>query len=48
MSGEVVEGAVDDIRRVFYAMAIQKHPEPESGVRRESLSYMQGCEWSLA
>ncbi|EER08337.1 conserved hypothetical protein [Perkinsus marinus ATCC 50983] len=36
--GEVVEGAVDDIRRVFYAMAIQKHPEPESG----------GCEWSLA
>ncbi|KAF4661671.1 Mitochondrial import inner membrane translocase subunit TIM44 [Perkinsus olseni] len=28
--GEVVEGAVDDIRRVFYAMAVQKHPEPES------------------
>ncbi|KAF4688487.1 Mitochondrial import inner membrane translocase subunit TIM44 [Perkinsus olseni] len=27
---EVVEGAIDDIRQVFYAMAVQKHPEPNT------------------
>lgn len=25
--GEIVEGAVDDIRQVYYAMVIQKHPD---------------------
>jgi import inner membrane translocase subunit TIM44 len=27
--GEIVEGAVDDIRTVHYAMAVTRHPEPE-------------------
>ena len=27
--GEVVEGTEDDIRQVFYAMVVRKHPEPE-------------------
>ncbi|KAF4676092.1 Mitochondrial import inner membrane translocase subunit TIM44 [Perkinsus chesapeaki] len=28
--GEVVEGAIDDIRQVFYALAVQRHPEPNT------------------
>lgn len=28
----MVEGAIDDIRQVFYAMAVQKHPEPNTTV----------------
>jgi len=27
--GNVVEGAIDDIREVFYAIAVVKHPEPD-------------------
>lgn len=27
--GEIIEGAVDDIRTVYYAMVVTKHPEPE-------------------
>eukprot|EP00933_Yihiella_yeosuensis_P070941 TRINITY_DN7910_c2_g1_i1.p1 TRINITY_DN7910_c2_g1~~TRINITY_DN7910_c2_g1_i1.p1 ORF type:complete len:431 (-),score=146.77 TRINITY_DN7910_c2_g1_i1:85-1377(-) len=27
--GEIIEGAVDDIRTVHYAMAVTRHPEPE-------------------
>lgn len=33
--GEIVEGAVDDIRTVHYAMAVTKHPEPDT----ENLEY---------
>jgi import inner membrane translocase subunit TIM44 len=28
-SGEIIEGAVDDIRTVYYAMAVQRHPDLE-------------------
>jgi len=29
VSGEIVEGAVDDIRTVHYAMAVSRHPNLE-------------------
>lgn len=28
--GEIVEGAVDDIRTVHYAMAVKRHPDPQA------------------
>jgi import inner membrane translocase subunit TIM44 len=29
-TGEIVEGAVDDIRTVHYAMAVKRHPDPQA------------------
>ncbi len=34
--GNIIEGAVDDIRQVYYAMVLRKHPEPEA----EGLEYI--------